>query len=493
MNYPIDTSTYRWLSFRMYQPNGDLRIRWDYSRYGASTGVWAETVKITGVPGWHTYVIDLANIAVQYTSGGATGWNGQVPGLGIVSYASVGSLVKIDWVRLTADNPVDNSLDISWSGLDPLPTTLQFYLDTDTSDCNGPLISTQSFPPASGSFNWQQSADGVASPANVAPGDYYVCAMADFSLAGYSSGRLTVNQSPTFRFTCPSFTSGDDYATDAGNAWDMNDQEDIDHVVQGTGTVSGGILDVSIPSSATDTQVHLNVPTDIDSSQYYYLTYRLWYDYPYSFAAVGQNNRVFWGRAPLTEATSELLYVYPGWMTYTLDLRSLPLHSGPNWLTKDWTIFRIDPIGQNKTGQRVHVYIDGVLLTSDEEADSFFEIAWNLDDPDTSVTTMTLYYDNNQSGWDGTNITTLTLTDGEHAGRSSASPERAASIQATRDMTYTLHLPLVMRNYITPCEGSCYTWQTGSLPSDAYYLYACVDDGYNEFCRYSDTPVYISH
>jgi hypothetical protein len=495
MNYPIDTSTYRWLSFRMYhQYSGEeYSIKWFYGRYGDSDRAWAATYKYPAEEGWHTYVIDLENAPIQGTSGGATGWNGSVPELTIVSHAPAGREIRLDWVRLTADNPVDNNLDISWSGLSPVPSQLQFFLDTDASGCDGPLMGTDNSPSASGTFNWQQAADGVFSPSNVAPGDYYVCAKADGSLAGYSSGQLTVNQSPVFRFTQPSFTSGDDFATDAGNPWDMNDAADIDHVVQGEGTVSGGVLDVSIPSSAVDTQVHLNVPTDIDSSHYHYLSYRIWFDYPYSTSAVGQNNRVFWGRKPVTEATSELIYVYPGWMTYTIDLRSFPLHSGPNWLTKDWNIFRIDPIGHNKTGQRVHVYMDTVLLTSDEEADKHAEITWSLDDPDTSVTTMTLYYDTNQSGWNGTHIATLSLTDGEQVGRASASREHSVSIRATNSLTYTVYFPTLMRNYITPCSGSCYTWSTIYLPADDYYLYACIDDGFNVFCRYSETPVYVSH
>jgi hypothetical protein len=303
---------------------------------------------------------------------------------------------------------------------------------------------------------------------------------------------LTINQSPIINFTQPSFTSGDDYATGAGNPWDMSDAADIDHVADGSYSVSDGILNVTVPASASDTQVHLNVPSSIDSDRYYYLTYRLWFDYPYGTSAVGQNNRIFWGRAPIMETTSELLYVYPGWMTYTVDLRSFPLYSGPTWQTADWTMFRIDPLGHNKTGETVTIHIDGVKLTGDEEADRFADIEWDLTDTDTSVTTMTLCYDSDQSGLDGTHIVTLTLTDGEQTGM--AMPTIGSpSLGATNELTETVYIPLVGRGYVSPCGGACYTWVTRDVLPGAYYLYACIDDGYNLFCRYSETPLHISH
>jgi hypothetical protein len=224
------------------------------------------------------------------------------------------------------------------------------------------------------------------------------------------------------------------------------------------------------------------------------LTYRLLFDYDYTLRdAVGQETRVFWGRAPLTEATSGLVYDYPGWRTYSIDLRTLPLHSGPTWDTADWSIFRIDPLGNNKTGETVSFYLDYVLLTGDEETDNAFDVKWELSDPDTSVTTMTLYYDGNQSDFDGTQIATLTLNDGEQVGGAAFADQSEPPLRATGELTRTVYLPLVFRDWYAPCAGACYTWYTRQIADGAYYIYACVDDGYNQLCRYSDTPVYISH
>ena len=491
MNYPIDASHYHWLAFRMYHPGGLFRIKWFYDRYAQPDREYVTSSAISVVPGWHTYIIDLDTIGIAITNGGATEWNGLVREFQIIPIASAGTEITIDWVRLTADNPITNSLDISWTGLSSPGSDVEFYLDSDDSGCDGALIHTESGASESGSFTWQQAGYGIASPANVAPGNYYVCAKVGGTEAGYSSGQLTVDHAPIIHFTQPSFTSGDDYATDAGNPWDMSDTGDVDHVVDGSYAVNSGILGVTVPASKVGVQVHLNLPTSIDSDSYHYLTYRLWFDYDYGFSDVGQQTRVFWGRAPDTETTSGLIYVYPGWQTYSVDLRSLSLHSGPTWTTADWTIFRIDPIA-NHTGETVTFYIDDVKLTGDEEADAVTDIEWELTDPDTSVTTMTLYYDGDQSGLNGTHIATLTLTDGERTGLAMFASGSTA-LGATSALTETVYLPLVARNYVVPCEGACYTWYTGDVPAGAYYLYACMDDGRNELCRYSETPIHISH
>jgi len=155
-------------------------------------------------------------------------------------------------------------------------------------------------------------------------------------------------------------------------------------------------------------------------------------------------------------------------------------------------MFRIDPIANN-TGETVTFYIDDIKLTGDEEADSCADVMWQVTDPDTSVTTMTLYYDTNQSGLDGTYITTLALTDGQRTGLAASTTVTRLPLNATSELTHTIFLPTVARNYCTPCEGACYTWCTSNLPAQTYYLYACLDDGYNELCRYSERPLQISH
>jgi len=295
-------------------------------------------------------------------------------------------------------------------------------------------------------------------------------------------------------FIQPGFASGDDYATDAGNPWDMSDTADVDHIKNCTGyTTQDGVMAVNVGASQSDVQVYLNVPTAIDHDHYFYLTYRLWFDYPYTWADVGQATRVFWGRAENIEAVSSLIYVYPGWQTYSVDLRSLELVSGSPWNTADWATFRIDPIA-NGTGQDVTFYIDDINLTGDERADLFADIRWELTDPDSSATTMNLYYDTDSGGLDGTFITTLSLTDGQHSVLTvSPSVEDGSSLTRTLSLTQTVFLPLAASNWYPLCTGACYTWDTHAIAPGTYYLYACMNDGYNELCRYSERPLLVDH
>lgn len=485
-NYPIDADHYRWLSFRIWQPAGNIQIRWHHAK---AFEPWGITGYLSPSPtdGWYTYVVDLKTV-----SKGRGSWEGQVLGLYIISSAPQGTQVKIDWCRLTADNPFDNSQEIAWSGLSPTGNIVNFYLDADHTGCDGPLIHTELNAEGSGSFTWHQSASGVAAPANVAPGDYYVCAKVNGSFAGRSSGQLTVNYTPIIHFIQPGITSGEDYATTAGNPWDMTDTADVLDVKNGSYSVNDGTLAVTVPGSASDVQVYLNVPTAIDSDRYYYLTYRLWFDYDYDWVDVGQVARVFWGRRSNVETMSTLIYDFPGWQTYTIDLRSTDLVFGPEWNAADWTVFRMDPIANN-TGQSVTFYIDDAKLTGDEEADYFADIVWQVSDPDTSVTTMRLYYDTSQSGLDGTHIATLTLTDGQQTNLAMPIAITPPSLEATSELSHTIFIPTVSRNWCEPCTGACYTWSTYDIPAGTYYLYACLDDGYNELCRYSERPLHVSH
>jgi hypothetical protein len=238
----------------------------------------------------------------------------------------------------------------------------------------------------------------------------------------------------------------------------------------------------------------LKLPSDtpIDPSRYYYLTYKVLYDYPIIFYTdAGQFSRIYWGGGAGTQE-SKLSYLFPGWQTQSFDLRSLPKNWGPSWPNSNWSWFRLDPIA-NK-GHSVTLYIDDVKLTGDTQADKYSDLTWQMTDPDTSVTTATLYYDNDRSGWNGTSFATLVLTNGQRMSTaSSLELQPDVSLHATNDLTPTAFLPIVANNYRPPCTGACYSWNTMAMPEGRYYLYACVNDGHNRICRYSETPLVIDH
>ncbi len=79
-HYPIDTTRYRYLQFRMYlEQGGDGMVYWytgaDYSRYGAT--------RYPLQVGWHTYTIDLGAAALDGASNDKRPWGelGQATGL----------------------------------------------------------------------------------------------------------------------------------------------------------------------------------------------------------------------------------------------------------------------------------------------------------------------------------------------------------------------------------------------------------------------------
>ena len=492
VNFPIDTQRYRWLSFRMYQPAGQYQIRWHFAK---DFQQWSGTGFYPVKQGWHTYVIDLETVPAPVTYGGNNGWDGQVVGLDLVSFAAGGTEILVDWVRLTADNPNGNSLQVAWTDFRPAGSDVEFWLDADQSDCDGTLMQTMANAPTSGAFTWEAASGGTVSPSNVEPGKYYVCARTSDGVAGYSSGQLEVNAAPIVHFTQPSYTSGDDYATDAGNAWDFDSAADLAGVDNGSYAIQNGILAVTVPAGVPngDVRVWMNVPTAIARHKYHYLTYRLWFDYPYTLDDVGQVTRVFWGRIPNTEATSHYIYDYPGWQTYNLDLRTLRLHHGLPWLNDDWTIFRIDPIG-NLTGQTVTFYLDYLMLTADETADAFAEIKWDLTEPDSSAVTMDIYYDSDDEGFNGTHIAQLGIQGGQTSIVDSPStPGTPGEREATLAADFDVFIPITFGDFHALCKGPCFTWDTRNVTPGSYYVYACVDDGYNELCRYSERPVLIDH
>jgi hypothetical protein len=107
---------------------------------------------------------------------------------------------------------------------------------------------------------------------------------------------------------------------------------------------------------------------------------------------------------------------------------------------------------------------------------------------------MDVYYDEDKSGLDGTLIASLMLTGGQRFAITMASTVAVdPSLGVTDALTPRAFLPVVVHNWHPACTGACYTWDTSAVAPGVYYFYACLNDGYNEFCRYSERPLHISH
>ena len=147
-----------------------------------------------------------------------------------------------------------------------------------------------------------------------------------------SSDTVTINQPPLFRFSKPSHTSGQDYATTAGNTWDFTDGTDITQLLNGSGNTANGVLDlVTQPGgfpAGKDVQIFLNTPVAAPLTTYRYLSIRMYteWDSPWQDVITGMIGRWIWtvpsvsgGSTPCQLVTQDIGHD-TGWQTYHIDL-----------------------------------------------------------------------------------------------------------------------------------------------------------------------------
>lgn len=476
--FPIDTSKYHLLSFRMYSSKPD--VAYIYWFYDSTYTKYAWTMLIPVSSGWKTYVIDLKTYPLGGTHGGGSGWDGWVRGLRIDPVASgSGVNIKFDWIRLTTNT--SPTFAITWSATDT--SIVELFIDDNNSGCDGTAISGD-LSAGSGSFDWGASllpyGDNLLYPlpSSVEPGQYYVYATLDHNYATcyYSSGPLTINQAPMVEITRPSRTSAGDYATAvAGNPWDMNGSPDI----ASTGHIawdqySGGVYDAASDSTG-DPGLTLNVTSAIDSNRYRYLTFKMLLDGAQDIGGGWVARAVWWGvEGPGNAAVTDDIVVYEGWQTYTLDLAQAALEYGPAWTTGNWPTFRLDPheVAASRT-----FHLDYVLLTANDQADAYFNIAWSVSDRDIDDSfTTNLYYDSD-TDWDNgkTFIAQLPVSPSPPAG------------------PYLVYLPLALKNYGASASNYGYSWDTSVVSAGTYYLWVEITDGHNTTRWASESPVVISH
>jgi hypothetical protein len=175
----------------------------------------------------------------------------------------------------------------------------------------------------------------------------------------------------------------------------------------------------------------------------------------------GSVGRVMWRRTDETvENVSQAFIVRhlgDRWIMhdFVIDMNTLPIEAYPGSPSQSgWTglvdSFRIDP---HEFPTARAFFFDEVRLTADWTARDSFSIDWELEDSDGSPA-VSLYYDSNDSGYDGTKIVRL----------SACQP-----------------------------PGGSYTWDTSGIPEGTYWIYAVADDGVNVHASYGGGPVHVSH
>ena len=482
LQFPINADKYKILAIRMYTdqtiiavPNHVAYLRW-------SDGTIYDPVVTTAYPfdvrnGWAVHIIRIPDLTLLMPETNPDPWAGSIGWLRLDPFYESGKTVKIDWIRLVEEDAAGLKT-ISWTGASG---NVDIYLDNDTAAGNGHLGALARG--VSGS-NYSFRAGALA------PGDYYAAVVPAGATSGfaYSPGYFHVNDAPILDFGKPSAEgSTDDFVTTHfSDPWDMSNAADVDHTehlvnprfttvngedLEGTAFTGQSVFmsqaETVTPPAVGDPTVYFLNPVyrgaavQIDASRYHRLTMKLSISGAQSVVD-GSIARVIWrNRTETKENVSEDIIVrhLPNtWMMdkIVLDMATLPLEadSGGSPSRSGWQGFldgfRIDP---DEFPDGRSFLFDDVKLAADWRADTSFRIEWALSDSDGSPS-VSLYYDTNATGYNGTLIATL--------------PSQA------------------------PGAGS-HVWNTSAVPEGTYWIYATANDGTNTNRAYAGGPVIIEH
>jgi hypothetical protein len=459
--FPIDTSKYQKLAFRMSDSLGggdNPQVYWfHYAWSDPAIPVSDPThtgygVRLLGgtIKGLQTYVVDLSQAAsagIPWTSGNVLGFRLDPNG------THVGQDIYFNWVRLTyPDNAAGAAMQtISWSGGG---AKLDLY------DAAGTTLVMNIATSVASPFKWNY---GV-----VPPGTYTLRVA-----AGASVGTRTfaINNPPLIRLTDPDETGADDdYASAVlNNPWDMDGPVDVqltgsDNYTPAPAIFANGIMTAT--NTTGDPSVTLlgigNNATPIDTGKYRYLTYRLLVDGPFDLAN-GSVARVFWSSAQFldggTATTTKDIIVWPGWNSYTLDLSSLsPGGAGGLELTGPaelWTSgvkrhLRIDP---HEFASARTFHFDFVKLAPiDHTTNNSFTIKWAGSDADGGIPSVNLYYDTDKN------------------------PSNGKTLIASG----------------VAMNAGQFVWATGGVAPADYWIYAEASDGIQVYGTYSTGQVRVT-
>jgi hypothetical protein len=445
-NFPIDTSKYQVLSFKLWSDTTeDPQIYWYHnpSFHPSGPGLGGRVAPRT-FPGTQLTIADLTESLIP----GMSPWtSGVVRGLRMDPNAfNPVENVYFYWVRLTpaASSPLAAKQAITWTGSGAATITVR-----DNSDGSiFPVISNLS----ANSYLWNY---GV-----LPPGSYTLTIT---NASGSGSATFRINNPPSIQVTNPSVTSGDDYAaTVLGNAWDMTGSSDIqltglDHLTDISFT-SGQLNAANTSNDPIVTLLYnTNNSVPIDTTRFRYLTFRLQVDGSFDTAA-GSVARVIWSSQVSGPAViSKSMIVFPGMNSYTLDLALLntapdgglePSGGSETWTATPKRYLRIDP-HEFPTVRPFH--IDDVKLTAKPMGTTSFTIRFAAADADADATAVSLYYDTDTNPSNGKTLI-------------------ASGI---------------------PSSAGQFVWNSGGVPSGEYYIYAEVSDGIQVMGRYSTAPVQL--
>jgi hypothetical protein len=510
--YPIDADYYRYLSFRMYSSNTTCNsglIQWyaddSYSdtSMGVSNGFLVPPSPCFGQPsGWYIYVLDLQTIGIQL---GSQNWTSSIRELLIHPFSgtgAAGATVKLDWARLTADDPnTARPYTIEWTG-DGSGGPVTLYASPDDKVLDADDIVVAEYQSASDSSYTFQT--------GVLPAGIYYIAASNSNGTAWSSGPLIINAPPAVTIVQPSMTSGQEYATsEIGNAWDMNDTTDLNDSVPPSlytcvtnESYSNGIYSAVIPSpvcpsgsSGSDSILYLGgmdryppgtLDPLIDTSKYRYLSYRFYHSGTQDVGH-GWVTRFGWWQVNATDngvnespVMSRDIIILEDWNTYKIDLWAVDIvdetypPGTPDWESSHPNRLRFDPTELVSEYVPATIQLDWIKLTAMNEVEQGdpFEIQYTLDTMDN--VTATVYYDTDTDPTNGRTPIQL------------PAPGPAPS----PTLTNTVYLPLVVNNLVSDSQ-IVVMWDTTGVTPGTYWISINADDGYNTTTWYSEAPVSV--
>lgn len=359
-NFPIASNEYQCLYIAMKVDSGPANsmgpdqfvVYWfEDERLVQRNGIYGVTGGIPLYPeaganqpnhSWRLYRVDLDDPPHGLRPDTKAEWSDLPLWRGIRIDPTINRDVKfqVDWVRLTACDA--NRHTVSWS-----PNGEGSALWVRAEGTNHYIRVATGVDGASGSH--ELDVQGIT------PGTYRVALGTDTSccLAG-NIATLDIRQRPIIDFVRPSFISGEDYYTAAtGRPWNFEEDTDVVNVVNldkdnDEWRIENNQLHVTTPPgplpAGVDGQVHFDTPEPFSTSEYRFLTYRMYAEWasPWQDVTSGMISRWVWTMPSLTgQAGYECHLVTQdvpfnvGWHTYTIDLN-------------DW--FQGSPEGQQPIG-----------------------------------------------------------------------------------------------------------------------------------------------
>lgn len=455
--YPISTANYDCLYVAANISHATIgQIYWFPDETLANFG-WVNFT--TYANSWRLYPIDL-----NAGSGGSP-WGSRAlwQGLRVDPSLNAGVNFAVDWVRLTPCTPAPLAL----TGLGA-SQNYEFYITTASGDIYVAPFATNNAGSASVDLQ------------GVPPGTYTWKAKQGNTVA--FSGSVTINPTPVASFTRPSFTSGVDYASQAGNAWDFSDASDTPLLINfASATFANGTLDMSTNSGTIvadpDPQVVLNSPQAVTESltPYRYLSVRMYTAGAAQNVPYGMIARWVWQRNSSSNNACYLVtHDIPfdiGWQTITIDLyhafNGTPEQMGGDcggvstvWQTNTQAIqrFRFDP-NENILGYPMVQKLDWIRLTKVDEVKQGqpFPIQITLNMAAGLVPVKQYYYTTNPTGAPTQNVAQAynpTPVNGAHKN----------------------FLPLVRSSATASGTQATFMWNTAGVAPNTYYICAHVED-----------------